>query len=1400
MLACVYPRENFEVKTVAVKLHHGKSKRKSKSVPAKEKLPSNATETECNNGEQVSSELAVGGGGAVLVLSELESMAARQQREIAQQRRLLEQKEARLAVLRGAQEPAQQDRLARLRHKLDQQQSKLNRLRLLRSQTDQSRVNNATLTSDLDCIRALFNEKEKELSLAVAKVEELTRQLEELRGRQNAPAGGGSAGSIGGSLTGATGNGHLVTPASAELEKLRRELMYRNKMNEQQNQVVSQQRQALAQRQAEMASIDARIAQLQSRLQRKRALNQRLTQVGPNGSGVNNTGFPDTKLDGFNNSGKLRPAGNIAAIEPYSHIPNDNDFNLNKNDPKYQTLPYNTKFTMNFKAIEDDVNKNKIQHSASASQLGQRPTFQQYGHQIVHSQSQSHIQGQSQLLGSNQQQQQHNQNLGNQPTTIQSSCNYNNNNNNNNNNNSNNLICNTAHNFSPDNLSQGLRLHQGHQHQQQSQTQQQQQHQNSNLQQKQHNVTSISGASTTSNLVGVTVPSIIQTTQNQHRNLQQTVGGHQKPVSSVAPSFSVKSQIYQTSSTKIHPVMPQTLSLLGRGHNNAAQNYIGNNQQLATANTQLQSSAGNQETNYRHGYPVAQQQQQQQQQQQYQNQTNIHGSSPAAVYQIQSSSNLVGLHGTTTTFGNSSQKYNQSSQVLSPNDLGQSQDQILNNQKTKFESSKSQDKFEHALPSNNKHEQQQQQHEGRLSNKYDHNPTFKHESSSASQYKSEYKSEPSKYESSGQSKFEMVSAKYEPNSTTKHAVDHVAAKFEIPAKTPDRPFEFDKPATKSSDSERKNFNEPRIEDKTKPALPPKPSKPNPPPRLTHHEKIDVSSSEGINECKMTNTNLNSRSDKDEEIPPIPTSEPPESPTETQLANHQIIKARPLTLKKVPISEQPKLRYAKSNVHVCKITNEDNIGDDGSKISEVMRRKKGNLKSTSTGGSSGKVNLSRRVSFDPLALLLDASLEGELELVKKTAKEVANPSSANDEGITALHNAICAGHLEIVKFLVEFGCDVNAQDSDGWTPLHCAASCNNLSMVRFLVEHGACIFATTLSDHETAAEKCEEDEEGFDGCSEYLYSVQEKLGIMNNGQVYAVFDYEAQHADELSLKNGDSVIVLRKGDDNEREWWWSKLGHKEGYVPRNLLGFSYGTATKQLSMIDAHRLSTTVMHKFRKLSQLKKKRERTLNVRLPHVIKDKKEVEQLFEGNFHIKLPRQSSKSCHIIFPTVEEKIKNYKLAKGKTIDGKRIVIQPLREIVFKKEINTRKKVFIPEIKPDIEVTKTLFISNVTSGTKSHEIRGALPGCVGVTLLKSYNKDFRSAMVKMENIQIAAEYLTEKHKWPVLNGHKICMKRDTRAKHKRGRPTSILKIHNENTIEKCNSSKSLNCTEVNNDSN
>lgn len=70
---------------------------------------------------------------------------------------------------------------------------------------------------------------------------------------------------------------------------------------------------------------------------------------------------------------------------------------------------------------------------------------------------------------------------------------------------------------------------------------------------------------------------------------------------------------------------------------------------------------------------------------------------------------------------------------------------------------------------------------------------------------------------------------------------------------------------------------------------------------------------------------------------------------------------------------------------------------------------------------------------------------------------------------------------------------------------------------------------------------------------YVLGVQEKLGILSGGAVYAVFDYTAQQPDELTFTAGQQLTVLRKGDENEREWWWARLNDNEGYIPRNLLG-------------------------------------------------------------------------------------------------------------------------------------------------------------------------------------------------------------------------------------------------------
>ncbi|KAF3852642.1 hypothetical protein F7725_005997 [Dissostichus mawsoni] len=150
-----------------------------------------------------------------------------------------------------------------------------------------------------------------------------------------------------------------------------------------------------------------------------------------------------------------------------------------------------------------------------------------------------------------------------------------------------------------------------------------------------------------------------------------------------------------------------------------------------------------------------------------------------------------------------------------------------------------------------------------------------------------------------------------------------------------------------------------------------------------------------------------------------------------------------------------------------------------------------------------------------------SLEGEYDLVQRVIYDVEDPSMPNDEGITALHNAVCAGHTEIVKFLVQFG------------------------VCKFLVESGTAVFATTYSDMQTAADKCEEMEDGYAQCSQFLYGVQEKMGVMNRGVVYALWDYEAQSEDELGFSEGDCMTVLRRDEEAETDWWWARCGDHEG---------------------------------------------------------------------------------------------------------------------------------------------------------------------------------------------------------------------------------------------------------------
>lgn len=118
---------------------------------------------------------------------------------------------------------------------------------------------------------------------------------------------------------------------------------------------------------------------------------------------------------------------------------------------------------------------------------------------------------------------------------------------------------------------------------------------------------------------------------------------------------------------------------------------------------------------------------------------------------------------------------------------------------------------------------------------------------------------------------------------------------------------------------------------------------------------------------------------------------------------------------------------------------------------------------------GSPRKARRARLNPLVLLLDAALTGELDVVQQAVKEVRcphpypyphphphpvavcgehrvtgraesssswcsqmnDPSQPNEEGITALHNAICGANYPIVDFLIAAGANVNSPDSHGW---------------------------------------------------------------------------------------------------------------------------------------------------------------------------------------------------------------------------------------------------------------------------------------------------------------------------------------------------------------------------------
>ncbi|XP_008216275.1 uncharacterized protein LOC100120052 isoform X2 [Nasonia vitripennis] len=230
------------------------------------------------------------------------------------------------------------------------------------------------------------------------------------------------------------------------------------------------------------------------------------------------------------------------------------------------------------------------------------------------------------------------------------------------------------------------------------------------------------------------------------------------------------------------------------------------------------------------------------------------------------------------------------------------------------------------------------------------------------------------------------------------------------------------------------------------------------------------------------------------------------------------------------------------------------------------------------------------------------------------------------------------------------------------------------------------------------------------------------------------------------------------------------------------------------MVKPKRLDKTRMRRRTSL-EIEEEQSRTLYIRLPHTIKDEQEIKDLFFGDIKLKIPRQSARYCHVIFPNVEEKLKNMKALKKKLVDGKPIYAGPPKPInLEKKKKPKQKKIVVPDPTDDPKLGKYLFVSNIPAGVKASEIKDAFPGSRTVALIKGLVNGKRLAKVKMSSTQLCQHYVNNESEWPSFRDTKCSItfsKNVSNSKNKKKKPknkSKPLKIYDGETEVK-NDSKS-----------
>ncbi|XP_015118193.1 glutamic acid-rich protein [Diachasma alloeum] len=214
-------------------------------------------------------------------------------------------------------------------------------------------------------------------------------------------------------------------------------------------------------------------------------------------------------------------------------------------------------------------------------------------------------------------------------------------------------------------------------------------------------------------------------------------------------------------------------------------------------------------------------------------------------------------------------------------------------------------------------------------------------------------------------------------------------------------------------------------------------------------------------------------------------------------------------------------------------------------------------------------------------------------------------------------------------------------------------------------------------------------------------------------------------------------------------------------------------------------------KVRTAQEMEEERVRTLYIRLPHTIKNIDEIRDLIFGDVDIKLPRQSGRHCHVVFPSVEEKLKNMKALKKKLIDNKHIFVSnaKLQDPDVKKEKQMKMKkvkpVVIRKPKEQTKVTKICFLHKIPKSATVKDLKKLFPEAKNVAILykqrlqDNVNFDGRTGIVKFRDVKTAAAYLNKERPMPVCKGVQLEIHRDKRRqKNKKKNKAETLKVYDD----------------------